>query len=381
MKVCEYVPHGAVPDVRGFAPAIVAQNFAKFLKEDTYIISAAESYVKQSENSEYGDVYRIKQSELYKKLFTKITRLDPYPLYARAAKIVNKHPVDIFHAHQLEFEVDFFRKKLDIKPKIVLHVHAVRSFIEKNGIADKYVACSEYTKRRLIEEKGYPKELVDVVYNGANVDIFSPPSVEEKANLRQKLNIPKDAIVVSYIGRKQEAKGYGRFLNAAKELVKTRDDLFFICVGPTPADAVKDINHKELVELESKMALSGRLISSGPLGHAALSNIYKATDIVYFPTSFGGEQHPVVGVEAIASGCVLVATKFAGIVETIEDNKTGFLIEYPPREDEGLARLQYAIEHIESLSDMRKKARDFAVNTFSWDVVAAELDNVFRSIY
>ena len=32
MKICEYVPHGAVPDIRGFAPAIVAQNFAKFLK-------------------------------------------------------------------------------------------------------------------------------------------------------------------------------------------------------------------------------------------------------------------------------------------------------------------------------------------------------------
>lgn len=222
---------------------------------------------------------------------------------------------------------------------------------------------------------------MDVVYNGVNIDMFCPPNADEKRNMRQRLNIPEDAIVISYIGRKQEAKGYGRFLNAANALVSRRNDVFFICVGPTPSDAVKDINHKKFIELEMRLALSGRLISSGPLMHKDLSAIYKSTDIVYFPTSFGGEQHPVVGVEAIASGCVLVATRFAGIVETIEDNKTGFLINYPPHEDEGIAKLEYAIEHLSELEDMRKQAREFAINTFSWENVCTKLSGVFKSVY
>ena len=59
MKICEYVPHGAVPDIRGFAPAIVAQNFARFLADDeVYLISNREDYNSNFAKSEYGDIYR-----------------------------------------------------------------------------------------------------------------------------------------------------------------------------------------------------------------------------------------------------------------------------------------------------------------------------------
>ncbi len=380
MKICEYVPHGAVPDVRGFAPAIVAQNFAKFLKnDDVYIVSNQEGYDLDFEKSEYGDVYRIAEGKLYEKFFKKITRLDPYPLQDRAAKIVNNNPIDIFHAHQLEFDVNRFRKKTMKSAKVAVHVHAMRKLSNKNGLADRYIACSEYTKRRLIDEKGYPEELVSVVYNGADIELFSPATPDGKKNIRKQFSLPVDCIVVSYIGRKQEAKGYGRFLNAAKRLVEIRDDVFFICVGPTPADAIKDTNHKEFIELENRLALSGRLISRGALSHIKLSDVYKVTDIVYFPTSFGGEQHPVVGVEAIASGCILIATKFAGLSETIEDNVSGFFVEYPPREDEGFEKLHSAIKALGSLDSMRDKARDTAVNKFTWDISAKNLHDIFHS--
>lgn len=381
MKICEYVPHGAVPDIRGFAPAIVAQNFARFLADDeVYLISNKEDYDSNFAKSEYGDVYRIAEGALYRRLFRKITRLDPYPLQDRAAKIVSKHPVDIFHAHQLEFDVNRFKKKVDKRTKIAVHVHAMRSFSDKRGIADQYIACSEYTQNRLINEKGYPKELIKVVYNGADTELFSPPTKEEALSARKRFGLPNDCIVVSYIGRKQEAKGYGRFLKAAKRLVELRDDVFFVCVGPTPADAIKDTNHKELIELEKRLAISGRLVSKGALSHNHLSSVYKATDIVYFPTSFGGEQHPVVGVEAIASGCVLIATKFAGIIETIEDKVSGLFIEYPPKEDDGFTKLQNTIENIESLSHIRKNARNVAVDKFSWNITTRNLRDIFYQL-
>lgn len=381
MKICEYVPHGAVPDIRGFAPAIVAQNFAKFLKEDErYIISNLEEYKDVFSKSEYGDVYRIGESALYRRLFRKITRLDPYPLHVRAAKIVNTRPVDIFHAHQLEFDVKDFRKRVDKNTKIAVHVHAMRSFAEKRGVANRYIACSEYTKNRLINEKGYPKELIDMVYNGADTDLFAPPSMEERGIIRKRLRIPNDSIVVSYIGRKQEAKGYRRFLKAAEKLQNTKQNLFFICVGPTPLDAVKDANYSDSTKIEAKLASSNKLFSFGPMTHDKLSDVYKATDIVYFPTAFGGEQHPVVGVEAISSGCILIASKFAGIVETIEDGKTGFLINYPPSDDEGLEKLEHAINYLDSLDDLRQRAREFALNTFSWDITTRQLANVFKNL-
>lgn len=379
MKVCEYVPHGAVPDLRGFAPAIVAQNFAKFLEEDAYIITAIENYKVLHEKSEYGDVYRVGYGAIYKKIFTKITKLDPYPLHARAAEIVEKYPVDVFHAHQLEFPVDSFLKRLSIRPKVAVHVHAMRSFDEKRGVADKYIACSNYTADRLINEKGYPSELVGMTYNGADMELFCPPDKEEKSGIKNIFGIPNDCIVVSYIGRRQEAKGYNRFLKAADILSQKYKNVTFVCVGPTPYDAIKDASHEESKKIETKLLLTGRFLSFPALSHKELSKVYKATDIVYFPTSFMGEQHPVVGVEAIASGCVLLATAFAGIVETIEDGKTGFLLSYPPCEDEGVAKLEFIINNLDSMDEICKNAREFAINTFSWNIVSKKLRDIFTS--
>lgn len=72
MKVAIYVPHGAVPDKRGFAPAIVAWNHARRLKTARpVVISAREDYAGAQESVNGVPVYRIGEGKLYRRLFAR----------------------------------------------------------------------------------------------------------------------------------------------------------------------------------------------------------------------------------------------------------------------------------------------------------------------
>lgn len=117
-----YVPHGAVPDRRGFAPAIVAWELARRLKTVApCVVSAREDHDAFSEMVQGIPVHRIQEGRLYRRLFRKATRLDPWPLHRRA-------PL---------------------------------------SLADRYVAVTRYMRDRLIE-LGFPAGRIEVIHNGVD---------------------------------------------------------------------------------------------------------------------------------------------------------------------------------------------------------------------
>ncbi len=376
MKICEYVPHGAVPDVRGFAPAIVAQNFAKFLKEDTYLISAAENYASLHEKSEYGDVYRIKQSDIYKQLFTKTTRLDPYPLYARAAKIVNEHPVDVFHAHQLEFEVDKFRKKANNAPKIVVHAHVTRSFNPSWGVADAYIAVSQYIGNRLVE-RGIDERLISVVSNGVDTELFCPASGAQKEELKIKLGIPKDAKVVLFAGRKQEIKGFEVFLEVGKRLLEKHKDVVLVAVGSEPKDALKEKTYSSRQENRAKLKASKRFFDLPPVPHTSLADFFRMCDIAVFPSK--SEPQGMVMIEAMSCGAVVVSSKTGGIVESIDNKINGFLADNPADIYEFFGLVDDLLNNA-SYESICLNARQKILDKFAWEKVSSDLKSVYNRL-
>src|SRR5208282_2071858 len=167
LKLVSYIPHGAVPDTRGFSPSIVAYNLTKNFKQVSAVtICNREAYKKNYEvDPGIGPIYRIKEGRMYRRLFRKITRFDPYPLYARAAKIVDRILPDIFHAHQVEFPVDDFLKKISSPIPVMVHAHVTnRTYSYKLGVADRYIAVSNYVKEQLAQ-KGYPEDRIAVIHN------------------------------------------------------------------------------------------------------------------------------------------------------------------------------------------------------------------------
>lgn len=365
MKVCQYIPHGAIPDIRGFAPAIVAQQFYKNFSNEIehYFVCNQENYSETiAQDKEFGKIFRIKEGKIYKRLFQKITKLDPCPLYKKLAKIVNKNDIDILHVHQLEFPINKFKKLIKNKKiKIIVHVHALRKFNQSTGVADKYLAVSSYTKNMLITDMEYKSNSIDVVYNGVDTQLFRTKSNQEINNIKKSYKIENNLIVISYIGRKQESKGFYIFLKTIEYLLQKKHKIFAISVGPTPPDAIKDKFYKEETKLLNKLKKNKHFLDLPPLTHDKLSLIYKMTDIVLFPTYFKGEQHPLVALEAISSNTILISSNMFSLNEIIEDTKNGFLLKNPKDENEVIKQIEKIIADLKSYDYIRKNARKTAI--------------------
>jgi len=376
MKVVTYVPHGAVPDIRGFAPALVAYNFMRHFRFVTaYTICSREHHAARLEQDPHvGTIFRLSEGRLYRRFFRKITRLDPFPLHRRAAAIVNRLMPDVFHAHQVEFPVRHFLAALRSPLPVFVHVNAVRRYDPQNGPADRYIAASRYTRDKLIEA-GFPRERIEVIYNGVDTERFAPVKPEERAQLRRILGIDPDALVVGYVGRKQETKGFRVFLEVVRRLAGKYPGLRAVSAGSPLYH--RDDTRKNIETLLAELESKGILIDLPPITHARLPAIYQVSDLVLVPTWHAGEQHPAVVCEAIACGCLTLATDIAGISETIEDNVTGFLLRQPQDVDAVTDTTIGVIETRAGLKRVQQAARDIAVEKFDWKPLSRQLEAMY----
>ncbi len=380
MKVAIYVPHGALPDKSGFAPSIVAWNQARRLQTAIpIVISAREAHSSGQVTVDGIPIYRIGESCVYRRLFRKITRLDPYPLHRRAAKIVNREAPDLFHSHQLEFPVADFLGALKLKIPVIVHAHVTTGrFDEKRGIADRYLAVSHYVKEKLVTEKNYPWARVEVLPNGVDSELFSPPLANEMKELRSALNIPSDALVITFVGRKQEVKGFHIFLQAVENILGHHEHLHILVAGPEPGDSRREKTFGMRRQAEERLRKTGRYSEFSALPQAKLAKIIKVTDIMLVPSL--SEPQGMVMLEAMACGCLVISSNTGGIKESLSHGETGYMLEHPDDPEEVTAVLENCVNSFASLSGIRQAARQAVISKFDWMVVIARLEKIYMEL-
>lgn len=380
MKVVTYLYQGTIPDIRGNAPALVAENFLRHFNFFTpATICDAEHYPQGLENHpDYGEIYRIGYGRLYRRLFKKLSRLDPYPLHERASRIVNRLGPAVFHVHQLEFPLDAFRAKLyDPALPIFSHIHVFQPFDAGKGMPERFVAVSEYARKHCVEHLGYPAHKVEVVHNGVDTRRFAPPSPEHQAFLRHTLGIPASAPVLGYVGRKVSDKGYPGFLECALQGIKERATLHALAVGMKPREFRNDPQRERILQLEQALAASGRFHDFPAVPQKQLPAFYQVIDVLLFPTYFASETFGLVSVEAQAAGCVVIASEHNALPEIITDGENGFLVPTPRDFDALQAKCEEVLANLPKLADLRHAARANAVQRFDWQRLAARLEKLY----
>jgi phosphatidylinositol alpha-mannosyltransferase len=99
---------------------------------------------------------------------------------------------------------------------------------------------------------------------------------------------------------------------------------------------------------------------------------------VYVAPSTGGESFGVVLLEAMAARLPVVATRIPGYDEVIEDGVTGLLV--PPRDPTATAAAIGRILDDEALASRLAAAAAERVRRYDWEVVAAEVERVYRAV-
>lgn len=378
-KVLTYLPHGEIPDSRGFAPALVAQNLAKYQQEfeNLHVCAAEKLPTGPDRHPEWGDIFRIREGKLYRRLFRKLTKLDPYPLHKRLARVANQYQPDIIHIHQLEFPVAGFRGLLKKPAKIIVHGHTIRAYESAFGIADLYLAASQHIADGLVAG-GYPSDKMQVLPNGIDITRFSPLAPPDKTRVRAALGITPEVPVLLFFGRKQAVKGFDLFLATIDALRTKTSNLVAIAIGPTPANTSDEPGYKERCALQETLKAEGALQDFGPMPHEEMARYLQAADIAILPSR--DEPQGMAMIEAMAAGLIVISGNVGGIRESISSGVNGLLVETVGPQNNVLPAVAGVLEHLDLHRGLGSNARESAVARFDWRTLGATLARIYKGL-
>lgn len=164
----------------------------------------------------------------------------------------------------------------------------------------------------------FGKLSLKVLYYGVDTQKFRPykdPSLNERYHLRDS-----DKIIL-FFGRLIKERAVLEFLPHFKKLLEQIDcKLIIIGVGPR----ISEIKRKIKI-----LGIGKMVIFTGALRDQSLVSVINRANVVILPSLFP-EPYPLVVLEAMACAKPIVGFRVGGVQESLEDNKTGFLV--PPKD-------------------------------------------------
>jgi glycosyltransferase involved in cell wall biosynthesis len=182
-----------------------------------------------------------------------------------------------------------------------------------------YIAIS-YDLAREFQASGFQNERIYHIPNGVDTDRFRPPGVQEKVELRNKLNLPALKRILLSIGVFDHRKNIGWLIKEWESRDGYDRDSFLLAVGPQSREDWHGLFLKSLREIAAKRK------DIRVLEHVDdIENYYRAADIFVLPST--NEGLPNVILEAMASGLPCLATRSSGTKDLVREGITGFLYE------------------------------------------------------
>ena len=261
------------------------------------------------------ELYRIFKENKYKIVHSHISTLSVFPL--RIAKKAGV-PIRIAHSHSTS-------NKKEWKRNLIKNI--LRPFSKL--YANQFFACSELSGRWLFGEKAFKNGKIKIINNAIDLEKFKF-NKEKRNEIRKKLKIDENIILVGHIGRFVTQKNHEFLIDVFDEIHRRKQNSKLILIGQG--------NLKEnIIEKIKYLGLQDYVIFTGQTTN--VSDYYNAMDIFVLPSLYEGL--PVVGIEAQANGLlcefstdmtketkVLNTTKFISLKETPENWANTILEDY-----------------------------------------------------
>lgn len=267
--------------------------------------------------------------------------------------------------------------------------------------ADNIVVVGKFAQS-VMRSWGYD---VEQVYDPIETDVYKPDLVARR-NFRQKIGIPDDHYLITFIGRPGWRKRPYHTIRVAAEVIKRNPKVHFLMHTDLNEPSWGGINPKEIFYANGLLD-GNKLITSSKLKFDLgfptdfMNQIYNATDVYFSP--HGGEGMGLPLAEAMSAGIPIVATDYTTTPEFANYQRGGDLIgtrgcgakigkvDGKPMffSDRGVMRpyadLDHMIEQILYLlenDDVRKKmgkeGRKYAVENIDKSVVGKQLGKIIH---
>lgn len=193
-----------------------------------------------------------------------------------------------------------------------------RNRLYQNAIA-AIIADAEFIKLCQVQDHFTPPAMVPVIYNGVNLLRFNRIDPARKSQMLAELKIPARAPVIVTIAQCIPEKGLNYYIDAAQLVVRQHPNAVFFVLGDGPQRAA-------LEQQATDRALRDRMIFTGV---RVDTEAFLSIADVFVLLSVWEEAFAFSLLEAMASGCPVVATRVGAIPESVLDGVCGILV--PPR--------------------------------------------------
>ena len=240
-----------------------------------------------------------------------------------------------------------------------------RKRIERYNLkkCEKIRTLSEYMKRELTDCHCIAYKKVVVIPGGVDTDRFTPSS--DRTKIKKKLGIPIEKILLLSVRNLVPRMGLENLIYAMADIIRTTKDVYLVLGG----EGALEERLKGLVE---QLGLDLFIRFEGFIPEDKLPLYYQAADLFVLPSKVL-EGFGLVTVESLSCGTPVLGTPIGGTKEILEglDGRLLFKGTEPRHISE---KILYFLNRQSELDNLRDKCRQFAVDNYSWDVVAQKLE-------
>lgn len=334
-------------------------------------------------------VYELKESKI-NHIQLNVKSKNPFTIFfniAEIEEIINEYKVDIVHVRSRAPMWSAYFACKRTKTKLISTVHGTYSLnflnwqifpLKKfyNSImlkADNIIVVSNYIKNYLLRNyQGNFASNITVIQRGVDLRYFNEEKVSKNRviDLIKKWNLPEDKKIILMPARFTSWKGHEFLIDALKNV---KNDFFCVMVG---SDHGHKNYRKKIEQKVIKENLAGKIRIVGACKD--MPACYNLSHFVIAP-SIRPEAFGRISIEAQASSRVIIATKIGGSLETIIDEKTGFLVE--PFDVESLSNvIDKVLEMSKDKTDeVGKAGRKNIEENFSNDLMCQKTIDLYRS--
>lgn len=194
-----------------------------------------------------------------------------------------------------------------------------------------------------------------VIYNGINANSF----LSTNENLREELNIPKNAFVVGHVGRYNVAKNHKTMIKVAIELCKDDADVYFVFCGNKVIEGLEA--EVRTHHLENQIKLLGF--------RKDVIKVLNTLNCFYFPSLTEGQPNALI--EAMLAGVPFIASNIDSIKETVP-------VKFHKQFTDPLDK-EMAIEKIERIKNDKSFADSLDLST--WTRTNFDAEMLFSQFY
>lgn len=240
-----------------------------------------------------------------------------------------------------------------------------RLFARGLAMASRVLCVSHFIERHTAERYPGIRDSLTTVYNGVDGELFYPVAAPAAGPSR----------TVLYVGRVESRKGVKVLVDAFEQVISKRaPDARLRIVGPHSYWDAQPSGYYAAIKQRSDA--NPRIELRGPTYvDRELAEVYRDAAVSVVPSTFP-EALGLTSIEAQASGTPVVVSDAGGLPETVAHGESGLVFANGNVEQLGEAVLGLLESEPRRLA-MAAAARRWAMQTFSWETIASELESVY----